>query len=180
MKKGRTWPEILMILILTAFSVSVSHAEDLSIWNGKWFKITEKISSLQANETGSISPSNYSQTIYIHIYEVDETSRVLHCENYDERDGRLQPTGNIDIRVSSGGSLDFSWYIEMGSEVQDVIYGGTAGRIRGKTKGGALSSATLKTVGGFAAFVGDFGPGVGGINWSGSLVPESKVPPPAM
>jgi hypothetical protein len=102
MKKGTTCPEILMILVLTAFSFSASYADDLSVWNGKWFKLTEKISALEANEPGSISPLNYSQTIYIHIYEVDESNKVLRCENYDYRGGQLESTGHIDIRVFAG------------------------------------------------------------------------------
>jgi hypothetical protein len=180
MKKGTTWSEILMILVLTAFSFSTSYADDLSVWNGKWFKLTEKISALEANESGSISPLNYSQTIYIHIYEVDESNKVLRCESYDYRGGQLESTGHIDIRVFAGSSFDFLWWTQVGPEVQEAVSGGLAGRIQGKMKDGALVGATLKTVGGSAAAITDSGSIVGGINWSGSLVPESKVPPRGM
>jgi len=173
MKKATTWSEILMILVLTAFSFSASYADDLSIWNGKWFKLTEKISALEANESGSISPLNYSQTIYIHIYEVDETNKVLRCENYDFRDGGLEFYSDIDLQVLAGSSFDFLWWAQGGPEMKGAI----AGRIQGKTKNGPLTSATLKTVGGSVAGTMDGAPAVAGINWNGSIVPESKVPP---
>jgi hypothetical protein len=177
MKQRRVWLAILMILVVMAFGFSTSYAEDFTIWQGKWFKLTEKISALQANESGSISPLNYSQTIYIHISEVDETNGVLHCENYDYRNGGLESTGDIDIRVSDGSSIDFSWWTQVGPEVVDVITGQLAGRIKGKIKKGVLTSATVTTVGGAAYATFDDVPTVLGISWKGSLVPESKVPP---
>ena len=177
MKNGRTWSQILMIVVLTAFSFSASYAEDLSIWNGKWFKITEKVSLLETNESGSIGPSKYSQTTYLQIYDVDSTNGILRCNSYDYRDGGLLSTGPIVVQVLAGSALDFIWWIQLTPEVQDVVAGAAVGRIQGKMKKGVLNGATLKTLGMAGYIMTDLGPAVGGVSWNGSLVPESKVPP---
>jgi hypothetical protein len=171
------WSQILIILVLTAFSFSASYAQGLSIWNGKWFKITEKVSLLQTNESGSISPSKYSQRTYMQIYDVDNTNGILQCNSYDYRDGGLISTGPIVMQVLAGSALDFIWWIQLTPEVNKVVTGGAAGRIQGKMKNDVLNGATLKTVGMAASITTDLGPAVGGVSWSGSLVPESKVPP---
>jgi len=177
--KNRTsyWAALVIIFALTFFTFGPSFAEDLSAWEGKWFKITEKVSLLETNESGSISSSNYSQTVYIHINEVDNNNGILRCNGYDYRDGGLRSTGPLAMQVRAGSSLGFIWYIQVGTEVQSVVTGGIAGRIQGKMTNGVLKSATIKTVGGAASVIIDSGPAVGGLGWSGSMVPESKVPP---
>jgi hypothetical protein len=180
MKKRGRWLGILLILVLIAFSSSASYAEGWSIWAGKWFKLTEKISGKTVNESGSIVTLSYSQTIYLFIEEVKEDEGdivVLHCKNYDYRDGQLKSTGDVDMRVLVGNSFDFLWWVQMGPEVNDGVSVGLAGRIQVKIKKGVLVGGTLKSVGGFGAAIVDDAPAVAGINWSGSMVSESKVPP---
>jgi len=177
MKKRRTCFQILMILVLTASSFSVSYAQDLSIWKGQWFKITEKVSLLETNGSGAISSSKYSQTTYLQIYDVDNTNGILQCAGYDYRDGGLISTGPIAVQVLAGNALDFIWYTQLGPEVKDVVTVAAAGRIQGKTKNGVLDGATIKTTGMAGYIMTDLGPAVGGVSWNGSMVPESKVPP---
>jgi hypothetical protein len=176
MKRTTSWLPFLMILIFMSFSFSLSYADDLGVWKGKWFKLTETFSRLESNESGSIRRSNESQKIYIHIYEVDNTNVTLQYHSYDYRDGFLDFWGSGVMQVLGGTDLDFFWWIQSGP-YKDVVTGGMAGRTQGKMRNGVLKSATIKSLGGAVSLITDLGPAAGGTSWSGSLVPEAKVPP---
>ena len=166
----------LTIFIFISLSTGFAYAADLSVWNGKWFKLTETFSGLESDESGSIIRSKGSQQIYIHIYEVDNTHATMQYHRYDYRDGFLEFWGSDVMEVLGGTDLDLFWWVQSGPN-KDVVAGGMAGRIQGKMKNGVLKSAKTKSVGGAVSLITDLGPAAGSKNWSGSLVSDEKVPP---
>jgi hypothetical protein len=166
----------LSIFIFISLSIGFTYAADLSIWDGKWFKLTETFSGLESDETGPISRLKENREIYIHIYEVDNTGATMQYHRYDYRDGFLDFWGSGIMEVLGGTDLDFFWWIQSGPH-KDVVAGGMAGRIEGKMKNGVLKSAKIKSLGGGASLLTDLGPAAGAMSWSGSWVSDEKVPP---
>ena len=58
----KNFAAIVMILIVTVIGFETSYAQDFTIWEGKWFRITERISGLQGNESQTISSFRESRT----------------------------------------------------------------------------------------------------------------------
>ncbi len=169
MKIGKVWLVSLMVgIFLGCLTFSTAHAQDMAIWTGKWFKLTTKYSGY----SGAISSYKETEVNYLKILNVDETNKVINFLNYfyEEYEWQIE---SVDFHYFGGSSLDFlCYYFEC--EGEDRYCFGFTGRIQGKMKKGILTSATIKSLGGFEWDV--YG-GAAGVTVTGSLIPESKLPP---
>jgi hypothetical protein len=180
MKIRKVWLVGLMVgIFIGCLIVSTTHAQDMAIWTGKWFKSTTKYSGYNINESGVVSPYQATEGgDYAKILNVDETNKVVNLLGYSyENDEWHGESG--EWRYTGGNSLDFLIYYSVcegeKEAPQKIVYCfGFTGRIQGKMKGGILTSATIKSLGGFEWRAGA---GVAGVTVTGSLIPESKLPP---
>jgi len=180
MKIRKVWLVGLMVgIFIGCLIVSIAHAQDMAIWTGKWFKATSKYSGYKINESGVISPHQATGGGYLKTLNVDETNKVVNLLHYFYENDEWQREF-LEWRYTAGGSsLDFlCYYFVCEGEEEDpqklsYCFGFT-GRIQGKMKGGILTSATIKSLGGFEWNA----PRVAaGVTVTGSLIPESKLPP---
>ncbi len=173
MKISKVGLSLMVVVFMACLSFSIAHAQDMAIWTGKWFKVTIKSSGYNINESRVVSPHQETEVNYLKILNVDETNKVLNFYSYNEDD---QWRGeSVDFRYTGGNSLDFLiYYFECEGEDLHYCFGFT-GRIQGKMKGGILTSATIKSLGGFEWDA--VAKGVAGDTVTGSLIPESKLPP---
>jgi len=165
----------LMVVVFIAFlSFSTAHAQEMGIWEGKWFKCTTKYSGYDTNESEATSRHSATEVNYNKILNVDETNKVLKSLNYSYEDGQWQSESESwDLHYTGGNRLDFLCYY-FAEELPYGYYFGFTGRIQGKMKGTILKSATIKSLGGFEW---DGGYSASGVTVSCSLIPESKLPP---
>jgi hypothetical protein len=176
MKIRKVWLVGLMVgIFIGCLIVNIAHAQDMAIWTGKWFKVTIKYSGYNINESGVISPHQATEVNYLKILNVDEANKVLNFHGYTYEDGQWRGE-SVDFRYTGGSSLDFLCYYFVceGGEEDRYCFGFT-GRIQGKMKGGILTSAIIKSLGGFEWDVD--GKEAAGVTVTGSLIPESKLPP---
>ena len=176
MKIRKVWLVGLMVgIFIGCLIVNIAHAQDMAIWNGIWFKVTTKYSGYDTNESGVISPyKKITGVHYLKILNVDETDKVVNLLNYFYENDEWQREFG-EWRYTGGNSLDFlCYYFEC--EGKDLHYCfGFTGRIQGKMKGGILTSATIKSLGGFEWDAP--AKEAAGVTITGSLIPESKLPP---
>ena len=173
MKISKVWLVSLMVgIFLGCLTFSTAHAQDMSIWIGKWFKLTVKSSGYSINESEAISSYKETEVNYLKILNVDETNKVINFLNYFYHDDEWQGE-SVDFPYFGGSSLDLlcSYF---GTEGGGAYLFGFTARIQGKMKKGILTSATIKSLGGFEWDV--YG-GAAGVTVTGSLIPESKLPP---
>jgi hypothetical protein len=176
MKIGKVWLVGLLVgVFIGFFAYGTAHTQDLTIWEGKWFKITQKNTEVSFYE--SEMRSHTSTTIaYFKITEWDSANKQLKGINYDvEEEGYDIQEFSLDI--IAGNNLDFLCWTHFG-EGEDGFMGLTM-RVQGKMVNGVLKSGTIKSLGGFywgkAENVEEYH--AGGISLTGKLISESKVPP---
>jgi len=177
MKIRKVWLVGLMVgIFIGCLIVNIAHAQDMAIWTGKWFKLTTKYSGYYTNESGVISPHKETEVGYLKILNVDKTNKVVNFLSYGYEDDEWQGESG-EWRYTGGNSLDFlCYYFEC--EGEDRYCFGFTGRIKGKMKGGILTSATITSLGGFEWNIWNiYGTGAAGVTVTGSLIPESKLPP---
>jgi len=153
-------------------TLSTAFAQDFSIWNGKWFKLSVKHSGYYINPSGLTSPYKEAEVAYLKVLNMDEANKAVDVYLFSYKDGEWR--GNaVAFNYLGGNSLDFLWYFDDRGKSDSGL--GFTARVQGKTKGGALTTASLKSL---AGFEWDLGRGrTGGVGITGSLVPESKLPP---
>ncbi len=168
MKNGRVWLSVLATTILViSFGFSLVYAQsvpDLSIWEGKWFKASAVVTGLEFADIGSkyIKPLGGSSPTYLNVLAWDSNSRILTCDLYlwnvdvDSGIGEWElflPA--FKLTYIAGSDLDFvCWFTRTPPEIPSPPGPGTwlalMFRITGKLdKFNAISSASLKTQGGF-------------------------------
>ncbi len=182
---NKIWFCIFVVVFLTIFfSLSIAHAQDLSVWVGKWFKLTYSYNGYETWKDLSHRPGTESgkATLYLKITAWDTTDQYdqfLRCSEYDkDEEGTIYQT-DFDLHYLGGTDLDFLCQCDI---VNDEIIGFTA-RIKGKELRGALKSATFKTLGGYYwerssdPILNPRSCKAGGSTITGSLISESKLPP---
>jgi hypothetical protein len=163
---------VVGILLLVGFFITgvANAAPDMSQWEGKWF-------SFQMTKKGVIfDGSNFMNVTekssgYFKIQSWNPAEEKFEINIYSNDNGGWQVITRY-INFHAGNALSFLfWYEDEG--IQFV------GQIQGKEKGGILSSATIKTLGGLA--LGNDGNeyGVGSTNLTAKMVAESKVKVPS-
>jgi hypothetical protein len=158
---------------------------DLSVWVGKWFKLTEKNTGFVAGSSGgSLTNEKLSLVAYVKFWRWDQANRVLQGDQYT-KDGQTGQWMSEPLMLDfiAGSHLDF---LCSSGVAGDVTMGFTA-RIQAKEGNEGLGSATFKTLGGYyieenkqsGSGSGSSEYFVGGLSITGNLIPESKVPVPA-
>jgi hypothetical protein len=174
MKIGKVWLVGLLVgVFIGFFAYGTAHTQDLTIWEGKWFKITQKNTGVSFYE--SEMRSHTSTTIaYLKITEWDSINKQLKGVNYDVVEGGYEES-EMSLDIIAGTNLDFlCWvYFDRGEDG----FGGAIFRIQGKMVKEELKSGTLKLIGGFDWEREGEEYKASGISLTGKLIPESKVPP---
>ena len=184
MKFKKVWLSGLLMLVLFGyFTLSTAYAQSMDIWKGKWFKMTVKNSGYVIEYPESHS-RNKSETVYLKIWDVDQTNKVLKCDFYNIDEGEWI-SSSIDLNYFGHNNLEFlCWlYYSNEREGENIEIGAMAFLIQGKMSQGSLASAKLKSLGGVNLIVDWNSPGyeyfrAQGVTITGSLMDASKVPVP--
>jgi hypothetical protein len=165
MKNGRVWLSVLATTILMmSFGFNTGYAQsvpDLSIWEGKWFKASAVVTGLEFENIGSkyVKPLGGSSPTYLNVRTW--ASPVLTCDLWLWNVDVDTDIGNWELFLSdfeltyiAGSDLDFVCWFTKTPEIQPAPRPSTwlalMFRITGKLdKFSAISSASLKTQGGF-------------------------------
>ena len=169
---------VLVVGVLVGcLTLSTVHAQDMSIWVGKWFKLTYKTSGYSTNDSGAISSYKETEVNYLKIWNVDETNKVVNFYLYSYHDDQWRGDSS-DLHYLGGSSLNFLCYHFESEYEGEYGHGmGFTARIQGKTKNGVLTSATIKSLGGYEWKWDIEEDKATGVTITGSLIPESKLPP---
>ena len=160
---------VVGILLLIGFFITgaANAAPDMSKWEGTWF-------SFQMTKKGVIFDGFKFMNVteksagYFKIQSWDQQEAQFVINVYSNNNGAWQSTTRY-IHFHAGNDLSFLfWYRDEGTQF--------GGQIQGKEKGGILSSATIKTLGGLALGNDDNEYGVGSATLTAKMVTESKVP----
>jgi hypothetical protein len=157
---------------------------DLSIWVGKWLKLTERNTGFVAgNSGGGLTNDQLFLVAYVKFWRWDQANRSLQGDQYMKNGQTGQWISEpFMLDFIAGSNLDFLCSSEVAG---DVTLGFTA-RIQAKEGNGGLGSATFKTLGGYyieenkqsGSGSGSSEYFVGGLSITGNLIPESKIPVP--
>jgi hypothetical protein len=169
---------LLVVGILLTFSFATAYSQDFSIWKGKWFKVTYKVSGYYTDASGKILSGQGNVTNYLQVSDVQENEKVLIVDWYDNAGNYY---GQINFYVLGENSLDFLCGFAVSATDGSSFFMGLTARIQGKMKNSDLSSGSFKTVGGFSWGVVETQAGYTeysavNLTWTGTLIPESKVP----
>jgi hypothetical protein len=166
-------------VIIGCLIFSTANAQDMSIWIGEWFKVTETEKGYDASNSG-IATENGSAVKYLKVEGWNPDTKVLQVVMYKLHDEGLE-VFPLDLYYIGGNNLEFL-IGSQGTQSQgmnaEMSFGITA-YFKGKMRGQVLISASLKTLGGYK-WSYDY---TGGTAWAGgwaitgSLIPESKLPP---
>jgi len=170
-------PKILLIVLtVVVFATSLgpasAQAQDMTIWVGKWFKLTNSNTENCLNDVQKIIRDSYTFTSYIKIWSWDSENSVFYADDYSyDNDGQRWNIVSFQFSYLGGTELDFL-FSSQGTIDDPEEYASYAlvGRITGKTKTGNLRSASFNV------------PGVNSVgthctNWGksvGSLISESR------
>jgi hypothetical protein len=171
MRMKKTGFTIGILLLIGFFITGVANAApDMSKWEGKWF-------SFQMMKKGVIfDGSNFmngteKSSGYFKIKSWNPAEEKFEINVYSNDNGGWQVVTRY-INFYAGNALSFLfWYQDEG--IQFV------GQIQGKEKGGILSIATIKTLGGLVLDNDDNEYAVGSTNLTAKMVAESKVKVPS-
>jgi len=120
---------------------------DMTIWVGKWFKITEKITGFSVGTSGIVKDSG-SYVGYLKFQNWDPNNKTFQADRYEQdTNGQwfIEPGTLLYI---AGNDLDFLCSFQVTDSATNTMEGFTA-RIQGRETGGVLNSATFKTLGGY-------------------------------
>jgi hypothetical protein len=154
----------------------------MTIWVGKWFKLTTKITGSCSGSSGLISDSGTSVG-YLKLWEWDSNNQILQGDLYEYDTATAQWSSQpLSLQFIAGSDLDFLCQSQVTDTAANTTEGFTA-RIVGKGTGGVLKSATFKSLGGYYIDAlnqsGSIVNCAGGLKLTGALIQELKVPVPA-
>ena len=158
-----------------------SDSPDMTIWVGKWFKVTLRNAGYY-DETQGLTGERQKVVGYLKIRGWDSANKILQADLYGRNDvGEEWWVISIPLHYILGSDLDFICWSQV---VGEVTYGFTA-RIKGRERGGVLRSATFKTLGGYHVQVNQVGTAsglsdsqvwAGWLKMGGDSILDSKVP----
>jgi hypothetical protein len=167
---------------------SSSNGPNLTVWVGKWFKITEKNTGYHYAKP-TLSRANSSYTGYLKIWNWDPVNKVLQADRYEQDVQTGQWSSYpLTLHFFAGTQHDFLCWSQ---ETAENYTTGFTARIQGQGKNAELQRATFKSMGGYFVelvnpsgnpSLGNSGSSeqdVGGLSISGSLIPEARVPVPS-
>ena len=175
MKRTKVKLGVLVLAVLAVcLGFSTSQAQDMdALWRGKWFRATVTYSGKYTNGSGVLLAYREKEVDYLKILSVDEGNKVVNLLNYIYEDGQWQEE-SVDWYYTGGNSLDFlCYYFVCEGEDHRYCFGFT-GRVQGKMKGGIVTSATIKSLGGLEW--NDYDNEAAGVTFSAKSISESKLP----
>jgi hypothetical protein len=151
---------------------------DLTVWVGKWFKVSMKNQGFYVGKSG-LSSDRQSVPGYLKIWNWDPANGIFECDLYQYDVQTDQWSSEIlTLHYISGSELDFKVWSQV---TGDLTYGFTA-RIQGTDVNGNLTSATFKTLGGYHVQedtdAGTTQDVAGWLAITGKMVSESEVQVP--
>jgi hypothetical protein len=154
----------------------------MGTWVGLWVKITTKTTGSCHGSSGMVSDSG-SQVGYLKFWNWDSTNQILQADLYEYDAATAQwSSQSLDLVFVGGSDLDFLAQYQVTDNATNSTEGFTA-RIVGKGKGGVLTGATFKSLGGYYIDIlnqsGAITHCAGGLKLTGALIAESKVPVPS-
>ncbi len=150
----------------------------MATWVGLWVKITTTSKGSCHGSSGMVSNGG-SQVGYLKFWNWDSTNQILQADLYEYDTATAQWSSQpFDLVFIGGSDLDFLAQYQVIDTATNSAEGFTA-RIVGKQKGGVLTGASLKSLGGFYVDTGATTNCAGGLKLTGSLIAESKVPVPS-
>lgn len=175
MKIAKAGFVMLMVwFVMGSFSLGTSHAQDMSIWIGKWFKVTSQLTgyTIDPEDPSKMEKSSGTETTYMKVRSWADKILLLDAYDYDEEEGRWL-VDEVSVHYFGGTNLDFACYIIDTPEEPGEVPDGMTLRITGKMKGEELKSATFTSLGAYYVDEDE----IGAIKATGKLIPESQVPP---
>ena len=115
-------------LVMGAFSFNSVCAQDMSIWEGKWFKVSIKSTKYFVDifelQGGGMITEKETTAGYINIWSVDNADKILHSDLYFSDNGSWV-SGSIDFNYRSANNLDFLFWNHKFETTEAPEYGGT-------------------------------------------------------
>jgi hypothetical protein len=170
---------VISIVLIYSLGAMANALPDLSIWNGKWFKVTSTGRGYVFEGSG-FGPGRWRDVIYLYFHDWNAHGGQADAWELDEGSGQWvnDPAAIVDIHFHGGAGLDFLCYIFI--ENVDTTTAMTL-RVTGKEdkrNPGQLKGATLKSLGG-CSWESDGGEYfAGGQSVKGKMVPISNLPFP--
>ena len=154
----------------------------MATWVGLWVKITTTSKGSCHGSSGMVGNS-HSQVGYLKFWNWDSTNQILQADHYEYDAATAQWSSlPLDLAFVGGSDLDFLAQYQVTDNATNSSEGFTA-RIVGKGKGGVLTGATFKSLGGYYIDIlnqsGAITHCAGGLKLTGALIAESKVPVPS-
>ena len=150
----------------------------MATWVGRWVKITTKTTGSCHVSSGMVSDGG-SQVGYLKLWNWDSTNQILQADLYQYDAATAQWASQpLDLVLVGGSDLDFLVQYHVMDNAGKPMEGFTA-RIVGKGRGGVLTGASFKSLGGFYVDAGATTNCAGGLKLTGALIAESKVPVPS-
>ena len=171
----------LVLAFLSVFAVGVANAQfpDLSQWEGKWFKLSQKTTENVYNGT-SIVTQKINSVIYLNIKQFIPPAELAGVVWQQNQAGAWEQADEISLKVIGGTDLDFLCaYMKSDDSLTNPQFFAFSARVTGKLSKGVLKSATFKTLGGSSweqnlSLNSEYF--ISGFSISGSLVDSSKLP----
>jgi hypothetical protein len=154
----------------------------MGTWVGQWVKITTTSKGSCHGSSGMVSHSG-KYVGYLKFWNWDSTNQILQADLYEYDAGTAQWSSlPLDLVFVGGSDLDFLAQYQATDNATNSTEGFTA-RIVGKGKGGVLTGASFKSLGGYYIDILNQSGAVthcaGGLKLTGALIAESKVPVPS-
>ena len=153
---------------------AVPPADGLSVWVGKWFKITETNTGYDLTDS-TMTKNKSSHVGYLKFWHWDSGNNVLQEDLYGyDADKKQWASEPLDLHYLAGSQLDFLCWFQLNDDTTDTYTGFTA-HIQQTTDDGSVKT-TFDTLGGYYV---DGGNSVGGLTITGNEIPASSVPVPS-
>ncbi len=155
--------------------------EDLTIWVGKWFKITTRLTGYGYTPGGSGSSKEdlVNITGYLKIWNWDSANRILQGDRYEQDLVSGQWISEpFNLNFFAGNQLDFTCSFQVTGDFNAAF----TARILGYQINRELRNANFATLGGYymeaLSNPGSSEYFAGGLKITGNLIPEATVPVP--
>jgi len=160
--------------VMGSFSLGTGHAQDMSIWIGKWFKVTSQLTgyTIDPEDPSRMTKSSSTETTYMKVRSWADKILLLDAYDYDEEEG-IWLVDEVPVHYFGGTNLNFACYIIDTPQEPGEVPDGMTLQIVGKMKGEELKSATLTSLGAYYVDEDE----IGAVKVTGKLIPESQVPP---
>jgi len=182
---GDTYTNIAEITARTFPGDAASHpgsppppSAGMGTWVGEWVKITTTSKGSCHASSGMVSDGG-NQAGYLKFWNWDSTNQILQADLYQYDAATAQWTSqSLNLVFVGGSDLNFLVQYHVMDNTGNPTEGFTA-QIVGKGKGGVLTGASFKSLGGFYVDTAATTNCAGGLKITGALIAASKVPVPS-